>query len=299
MPEPKYQRIADDLLLKIEQGLLRPGDRLPSEPELCQAYQASRNTVRLGIAALMNRGLVVPRQGLGTFVADQIIPYMVRLSAEKGWQSEAAPGGGSGYVHAVKLAGRDPQTLRFVVEIHQAAEDVAERLDVQPGESVVMRHAERLIDGRPWSMLSSFYPWDIARGTPLEQAGSIRQGVIRLLAELGYEQVGYRDEITARMPDAAEHNFFQLPAGVPLVIVDRTAYDTRRPIRFTRHIYPADRNRLAYDIGALPEQYGALPQPPTPQADPRQTPQASLPEPAPGAGNRSGVEGVALVVGER
>ena len=276
MPEPKYQRIADDLLLQIEQGLLRPGDRLPSEPELCQTYQASRNTVRLGIAALMNRGLVVPRQGLGTFVAEEIIPYTVRLSAGKGWQSEAAPGSGSGYVHAVKLAGRDPQTLRFVVEIQQAAEDVAARLDVQPGDSVVMRHAERLIDGKPWSVLSSFYPLDIARGTPLELPGSIRQGVIRLLAELGYEQVSHRDEITARMPDAAEHNFFQLPAGVPLVVVDRTAYDARRPIRFTRYIYPADRNRLAYDIGVLPERYAALPQPPKPQTEPRSDPQASL-----------------------
>jgi hypothetical protein len=66
--------------------------------------------VRLGIAALMNRCLVVPGQGLGTFVADEIIPCTVRLSAEKGWQSEAARG--SGYVSAVKLAGRNPQTLR-------------------------------------------------------------------------------------------------------------------------------------------------------------------------------------------
>jgi GntR family transcriptional regulator len=287
MPEPKYQRIADDLLSQIERGLLRPGDRLPSEPELCETYNASRNTVRLGIAALMNRGLVVPRQGLGTFVADEIVPYTVRLSAEKGWQSEVAPGGGSGYVHAVKLAGRDPQTHRFVVEIQQAADDIAERLDIEPGDSVVLRHAERLIDGKPWSMLSAFYPLDIARGTPLELAGSIRQGVIRLLAELGYEQVSYRDEITARMPDAAEFSFFQLPAGVPLVVVDRTAYDERRPIRFTRYIYPADRNRLAYDIGVLPERYATLHQPPKPPAEPQQTSQtsqASLSVPAPGDG---------------
>jgi GntR family transcriptional regulator len=274
MPEPKYQQIADDLLLKIEQGTLRPGDRLPSEPELCETYAASRNTVRLAIAALMNRGLVVPRQGLGTFVADEIIPYTVLLSAEQGRQGQAAPGGG--YVHAVKLAGRNPETLRFVVQAEQAADDVAERLGIEPGDSVVLRHAERLIDGRPWSMLSSYYPLDIARGTPLELAGSIRQGVIRLLAELGYQQAGYRDEITARMPDATEYNFFQLPGGMPLIVVDRTAYDVRRPIRFSRHIYPADRNRLAYDIGSLPDSYTALPeQPPQPRGGPRSFGRAS------------------------
>jgi GntR family transcriptional regulator len=259
MAVPKYQQIADDLLLQMDQGTLRPGDRLPSEPELSQEYGASRNTVRLAIAALMNRGLVVPKQGLGTFVADEIVPYTVLLSEEQGWQDD---GQGDAYISAVRMAGRNPEELRVVVEVQQAAEDVAERLAIAVGESVVRRHAERLIDGRPWSMLSSFYPMDIARGTRLELAGGIGSGVIRLLAELGYEQTGYRDEVTARMPDPGEYNFFQLPAGLPLIVVDRTAYDAQRPIRFTRHIYPADRNRIAYDVGELPPQYGGPPKQP-------------------------------------
>lgn len=260
MPAPKYQQIADDLRLKIEKGELQPGDRLPPEPELCTVYGASRNTVRLAIAALLNRGLVVPRQGLGTFVAEEIVPYTVLLSAERGWHSEAGQGGA--YVQAVKLAGRNPETHRFVVEVQEAADDVAGHLDIRPGDPVVLRYAERLIDGQPWSIISSFYPMDIARGTPLELAGSIRQGVIRLLAELGHRQVGYRDEVTARMPDLPEQSFFRLPGGIPLIVVDRTAYDSVQPIRLTRHIYPADRNRIAYDQGSLPEQYQPLPKPP-------------------------------------
>jgi GntR family transcriptional regulator len=276
MPGPKYQQIADDLLLQIDQGTLRPGDRLPSEPELCETYGASRNTVRLAIASLMNRGLVVPRQGLGTFVAEEIIPYTVLLSAEQDWQS--GKGQSAGYVHAVKLAGRNPQTLRFVVEVQEATGDVAERLDIPPGDPVVVRHAERLIDGQPWSMLSSYYPMDIARETPLERAGSIRQGVIRLLADLGHVQAGYRDEVTARMPDPAEDGFFRLPAGVPLIIVDRTAYDAWRPIRFTRHVYPADRNRIAYDLGVLPARHAELPkQPPEPRGGPGSASRLSSP----------------------
>jgi hypothetical protein len=45
-------------------------------------------------------------------------------------------------------------------------------------------------------------------------------------------------------------------------VVDRTAYDSARPIRLTRHIYPADRNRIAYDEGTLPERFQPLPKPP-------------------------------------
>jgi GntR family transcriptional regulator len=263
MAVSKYQRIADDLLLQMRQGTLRPGDKLPSEPELCQTYGASRNTVRGAIAALTNRGLVVPQQGLGTFVADEIVPYVMLLSEEQGWQDN---GQGDAYISAVRMAGRNPEELRVVVEVQHAPDDVAERLDITAGESVVRRHAERLIDGRPWSMLSSYYPLDIARGTRLAQAGTVSGGVIRLLAELGYEQVGYRDEVSSRMPDLAEYNFFQLVAGVPIIVVDRTAYDARRPIRFTRHIYPGDRNRIAYDLGKLPDPYGGPPKQPPPPA---------------------------------
>ena len=278
---PKYQQIADDLRFKIEKGELRPGDRLPPEPEMCTTYGASRNTVRLAIANLLNRGLVVHRQGLGTFVAEEIVPYTVLLSAERGWNGEAGQGGA--YVQAVKLAGRNPETHRFVVEVQEATDDVAGHLDLAPGDPVVLRHAERLIDGQPWSIISSFYPMDIARGTRLELAGSIRQGVIRLLDELGHKQVSYRDEITARMPDLPEHSFFRLPGGIPLIVVDRTAYDAARPIRLTRHIYPADRNRIAYDQGPLPEQYQPLPKPPAGAVGAAErTDQASLP-PGPGS----------------
>jgi GntR family transcriptional regulator len=174
------------------------------------------------------------------------------------------------------MAGRNPEILRFVVEVQHAADDVAERLDIPAGESVVVRHAERLIDGQPWSMLTSYYPMDIASGTPLERAGHIAHGAIRLLAELGHEQISYRDEITARMPDLTEYNFFHLPGGVPIIAVDRTAYDAQRPIRFTRHIYPADRNRMAYDLGTLPDRYAGLPkQPPRPPGRPGSTQRAS------------------------
>ena len=68
MAHARYQQIADRLRDQISAGVYGPGERLPSEPDLVGEYQASRNTVRLAIALLTNQGLVVTRQGLGTFV---------------------------------------------------------------------------------------------------------------------------------------------------------------------------------------------------------------------------------------
>ena len=69
----------------------------------------------------------------------------------------------------------------------------------------------RYIDGIPWSMQTSFYPMDfITKGaTRLLMAEDIDEGAVRYLGEtIGVKQVGYRDWITARVPDTNEQSFF-------------------------------------------------------------------------------------------
>ena len=83
MAQAKYQEIADRLRDQIDSGLLQPGERLPSEPDLVKMFDASRNTVRLAIALLTNQGLVVTRQGLGTFVNEPTVPFTALLSRVK------------------------------------------------------------------------------------------------------------------------------------------------------------------------------------------------------------------------
>jgi GntR family transcriptional regulator len=46
MADPMYRQIADDLRAKIESSEIGPGDQLPTETELMDQYEASRNTVR-------------------------------------------------------------------------------------------------------------------------------------------------------------------------------------------------------------------------------------------------------------
>ena len=83
MAHAKYQQIADRLRDQIWSGTLGPGERLPSEPDLVREHDASRNTVRLAIALLTNQGLVVTRQGLGTFVVEPAQPFTALLSRVK------------------------------------------------------------------------------------------------------------------------------------------------------------------------------------------------------------------------
>jgi DNA-binding FadR family transcriptional regulator len=68
---PAYQTLADDLRGQITSGLLRPGERLPTEPELCVRSGVSRSTVREALRLLASQHLIVTTRGVtgGSYVA--------------------------------------------------------------------------------------------------------------------------------------------------------------------------------------------------------------------------------------
>lgn len=251
MAHPKYQQIADRLRAQISSGALEPGVRLPSEPDLAAEYDASRNTVRLAIALLINQGLVVSRQGLGTFVVEPTKPFTALLS-----RIQAPPREKHASMSLPVVSPADEsEMVRLIVETGSASPSVAEKLDLSAGDSVVVRRSQYFIGDVPWQLIHSYYPSDLAKGTALEQAGEIESGSVALLTELGYPQQGFVDEIGARMPNAREFDFFKLVSGIPVIVVNRTSYTTDRPIRLTRYIYRADRVRLLHVEGSIPESY--------------------------------------------
>jgi GntR family transcriptional repressor for pyruvate dehydrogenase complex len=67
-------RVADEIVSQIErlvlEGVLRPGDKLPAERELAGQFGVSRPTLRQALSDLEASGLLVARQGGGTYVAD-------------------------------------------------------------------------------------------------------------------------------------------------------------------------------------------------------------------------------------
>ena len=66
---PLYRQLKDILKEDIESGIWKPGDRIPSENELREQYDVSRNTVIKALEELVQEGLLRREQGRGTFVS--------------------------------------------------------------------------------------------------------------------------------------------------------------------------------------------------------------------------------------
>lgn len=71
---PRYKELADLLRSDIVKGILKPGDQLPTEHELCAKYDVSRHTAREALRLLSEDGLIARRRRAGTIVADVAAP---------------------------------------------------------------------------------------------------------------------------------------------------------------------------------------------------------------------------------
>jgi GntR family transcriptional regulator len=256
-----YRQIAQDLRQQIESGGLPSGEKLPTEQQLSEKYQASRNTVRDAIKWLTRRTLVETRPGHGTFVARRPIPFVITLSTG---QETGHEGGGSGRAafSEVESGGAASSASKLKVEIQGAAGQVKQRLQVPEGTPVISRRQERYSAEGPWSLQSTVYPMDLAtRGAmALLAAEDIPGGAIAYLeATLGLVQVGYRDTIVVRAPREEESRFFDLPDDglASVVSLMRTGYQASEagpvPFRVAITVLPADRNQLEINVGDVPD----------------------------------------------
>ncbi|MFA4970310.1 MAG: FadR/GntR family transcriptional regulator [Sulfuritalea sp.] len=80
------EEVGGDLQRRIARGELKPGDRLPTEKALGEAFGVSRAVVREAIARLKADGLIETRQGSGAFVVEA--PKTINLRFWKGVGSE-------------------------------------------------------------------------------------------------------------------------------------------------------------------------------------------------------------------
>jgi GntR family transcriptional regulator len=250
-----YRRIAEDLREQIESGDLEPGQQLQTELELRDHYDASRNTVRDAIKWLTSLGLVETRPGQGTFVVKKEDPFVTVLTRKEG---EVAEGGQSASLLSKVGDSLTPSSSAIRVEIQPAPEHVAARLAVAADTEVISRHEQRHIGRKPYSLQTSFYPVEFAeRGAPRLMSSKPIEGAVAYLREtLGIKQVGYRDWITVRAPNATEADFFKVPTDgrIAMFEINRIAYDGNgNPIRLTVTVLPADRNQFLVNVGDVPD----------------------------------------------
>jgi GntR family transcriptional regulator len=216
-----------DRILETVRSRYEAGDKLPSEPDLAEAFGVSRPTIREVLRSLEGDGLIRRVHGVGTFVARNEPTISSRLDVDLGITEAVAA--------AHQRLG--VQVLRVARE--KASTDVANRLDLPLGSTVLW--IERVIKANdiPAAYAIDAIPEEIvkAAGDPAYLEGSVYRF---LEVDCGLQLVGGLASVTAVLADRRMAGRLNVHAGDALIRMDqveRTA-DGRPVLWSSEHYVP-------------------------------------------------------------
>jgi GntR family transcriptional regulator len=218
---PLYRQIKDLLLSSLQQGEWKPGELIPSEIDLAARFQVSQGTVRKAIDELAADNLLVRRQGKGTFVATHAEPRtqfrFLRLVADSGVPAAT---------HSRFL-----QCRRVRVPA-----DVAPRLDLRAGDSVV--HVRRVLslDTRPVVLDDIWLPGAAFRSLTAERLAGYHGPLYGLFeSEFGVRMIRAEEQIRAVTATGEAAGLLEVEPGAALLLVDRVSFTYgERPVEVRR-----------------------------------------------------------------
>ncbi|WCF39119.1 GntR family transcriptional regulator [Enterobacter roggenkampii] len=170
--KPMYRQIADALREKISAGELKPGDALPTESSLQEAFNVSRVTVRQALKLLTEEQIVESIQGSGTYVKEERVNYDIYQL--------------TGFYE--KLADRNVDTHSEVsiFEVLKADAKLAEKLNLSHDDKVWHVKRVRFIKQKPvileetWMPLALFpdLTWEVMENSKYHYVEQIKKLVI-------------------------------------------------------------------------------------------------------------------------
>ncbi len=208
---PLHYQIADYLLMMLDGGSLTRGERLPPEEELKEIFGVSRMTVRHATDHLVGRGLLVRKQGRGTY-----------------WTEKAASVGRG------KLSGINREIFKItektevkVISKHTdaAPEEVSKFLRIPAESEVIVFERLRSMRGEPISYTVNYLP--VATGELVEKSHLETMTMMETLEKVLKIDLGVVEhvvEITRAGADAARH--LRLSVLDPVLTVKTSIFDT-------------------------------------------------------------------------
>ena len=221
------------LLLKrrIEDGLLPPGQQLPSEAELCERFSVSRTVVREALGQLVVDGRIYKIKGKGAFVAKR-----------KG--DEEFFGTTMGFWEEMSGKGSQVQTRVLEQELAGAGDRERTALRLDEDHAVVRLRRLYVVDGTPTILVSTALPATLAPG--LERANLENRSLYETIRQR-YGLVPFRAErwIEAAVPDHQEAGLLGTSKLAPVLGIESIAWlQSGLPMEYYYALHRTDHTRL-------------------------------------------------------
>ena len=221
---PRYKQLCRHISALVTSGALAAEDQLPSEREIAEIADVSRVTVRKAIAELVADGMIVQRQGAGSFV---------RTVAERTEQSLSSL---VSFTENLQARGIASSSRLLLNGLFRPTPNEAMVLGLSPHHQVARIHRLRSGDAVPMALEYSSLPEDI-----LPRPDKVDVSLYELLRARNSAPSRAIQRVTAINATAPVAELLELPEGAAILQIERTGYlQSGRPIEFTSGLYRSD-----------------------------------------------------------
>ena len=218
---PLYQQLQRALRQAIESHVLGPDDALPPERDLADDFSVSRITVRKAIDGLVSEGLLVRRQGSGTFVCARVEKNFSKLTS---------------FSEDMRARGRNPRSVWLRKSAGTVTPEEALALRASPGTPVYRFHRIRYADDEPMALE---YATILASCLPSLEA--VDSSLYAALERVSNRPVRALQRLRAVLFTAEQAELLQAKEKDPGLLVERLGFlRDGRAAEFTQTFYRGD-----------------------------------------------------------
>jgi len=218
---PLYQQLQRALRHAIETRLLGPDDALPPERDLATDFSVSRITVRKAIDGLVSEGLLVRRQGSGTFVRARVEKNFSKLTS---------------FSEDMRARGRNPRSVWLRRSAGTVTPEESLTLRASPGTPVYRFHRIRFADDVPMAL-----EYATILASCLPSLDAVESSLYVALERAGHRPVRALQRLRAVLFTAEQAELLQAQEKDPGLLVERLGFLTDgRTAEFTQSYYRGD-----------------------------------------------------------
>lgn len=234
---PLYKQICEDIIQKVNSGVLQPGDKVQPEIEMSQYYNVSRMTVRQALNELLRERVLTRKRGYGTFVAEKTVKRVFHPTVITGFYDE--------------FSSSDSTLKSEVVEkcLVFPSSTIARLMKIDERELVCKLTRVRYLDGQPLIVDESFINkkfWE-----SIEKQDFSDCSLFAFLEDLaGEKPVTANIEIHAVGAPQTIANYLKISKGAPIINAVMANYYKDSHVFHVGRLYCPEYLGLNFTIGA-------------------------------------------------
>jgi GntR family transcriptional regulator len=226
-PIPLYYQVSQILRHEIETGKYSPGDYIPTEQELRNRFDVSRDTIRQALSDLIYQGLLERRRTKGTVVSKRHVEAILKDLAS----------------FTTEVMDRKLTLVTKILNFRQiqCPDNVCDQLNLSKSDIVTEMERLRFVDDEPVAVEKWYAPIKIFPGLSrgmFKESGLEQSTYYVLMRQYNIKITRAVDTVSAVDLEARDARLIKQPTGAPVLLRTRISYsDDRTPVTYGSGLY--------------------------------------------------------------